>query len=129
VRQTINKNERLKSRTTIDQIFRSRNDIWEKPLRAAYVLTSEQDALVKSGFVVPKKKIRLAVKRNLLKRRMKEAYRKNKIILEKLNDNKGKSFAVMFVYNSSEILPYEEIEEKIILILQALVKKHEKVGQ
>ena len=75
---------------------------------------------------VPKKKIRKAVKRNLLKRRIREAFRlQKKPFYEFLTARQANcSFAV--VYNSGEIAEYKVLEEKILLVLQRLQKEYEK---
>ena len=51
---------------------------------------------------VPKKQFKRAVKRNLLKRRMREAYRLRKSMLQFPVD-------ILFVYIGREVLPYETI--------------------
>jgi ribonuclease P protein component len=66
---------------------------------------------------VPKKTFKRAVDRNILRRRIREAYRLNKIELYKfLKDNKlhgHKRFAFMVLYTAKEELPYSEIEKGI----------------
>jgi ribonuclease P protein component len=66
---------------------------------------------------VPKKAFKRAVDRNILRRRIREAYRLNKIELYKfLKDNKlhgHKRFAFMVLYTAKEELPYSEIEKGI----------------
>lgn len=52
---------------------------------------------------VPKKLFKRAVKRNLLKRRIRESYRKQKHILA------ASGVDVLFIYSTKEILSYEEI--------------------
>ena len=61
---------------------------------------------------VPKKHFKRAVKRNLLKRRLREAYRTQKGLLPAGVD-------VMLVYNTKEVLSFEEIHA---LVGQALVE-------
>jgi ribonuclease P protein component len=66
---------------------------------------------------VPKKAFKRAVDRNILRRRIREAYRLNKIELYKfLKDNKlhtEKRFAFMVLYTAKEEMPYSEIEKGI----------------
>ena len=71
---------------------------------------------------MPKKKIKLACTRNLLKRRIREVIRrkKEKYIL-KFKDKK-KRVEIAFIYSSEKVITYKEIEVKINLILQRLLK-------
>jgi len=62
---------------------------------------------------VPKKLFKRAVKRNLLKRRLREAYRLNKAEL-KVNAD------LMLLYNSSELLPFAQIEGTVKEIIARL---------
>ena len=78
---------------------------------------------VKSIIVVPKKKIRLAVKRNIIRRRLKEAYRLNKIELENMLKNKQLQLSIAVIYQKGKILPYKTVEEEIKLILERLSKE------
>ena len=60
---------------------------------------------------VPKKMFRRAVKRNLLKRRIRESYRTQKALLE------GSRVDLMFVYSSKEVLDSAVIREAVGTIL------------
>ena len=66
---------------------------------------------------VPKKAFKRAVDRNILRRRIREAYRLNKIELYKFLKNNTlyseKRFAFMVLYTAKEELPYSEIEKGI----------------
>ena len=66
---------------------------------------------------VPKKLFKRAVKRNLLKRRIREAYRLNK---DMLVSPEGKVTHVLFVYVSKEIMEFSQIEKKVKDILTAV---------
>lgn len=93
------------------------------PLRVYHLLNEGDAALPAIAVSVPKRLFRKAVDRNLLKRRIKEAYRKNKAIL--LEDN-GLSadgqLHLVIQYKNREILPYSKIEESLVKALRALRK-------
>lgn len=72
-------------------------------------------------FSVPKKRFKTAVQRNRLRRRMREAYRKNKHLLYEHLIKNRKKLAMAFIYNSSEEAGYKAIEAEILLSLQYLV--------
>ena len=66
---------------------------------------------------VPKKAFKRAVDRNVLRRRIREAYRLHKIELYKFLKNNAlyadKRFAFMVLYTAKEEMPYSEIEKGI----------------
>jgi ribonuclease P protein component len=91
----------------------------EGPLSIKPILDHSDADLSQIEFAlsVPKKAFKRAVDRNILRRRIREAYRLNKIELYKfLKDNKlhgDKRFAFMVLYTAKEELPYSEIEKGI----------------
>lgn len=62
---------------------------------------------------VPKRLFKRAVKRNLLKRRIREAYRRQKGLISAPAD-------ILFIYTAPEVLPYEVIYADMTAILLAL---------
>ncbi len=64
---------------------------------------------------VPKKLFKRAVKRNLLKRRIRESYRK-----QKHNLTVEGGLDVLFMYSTKEILSYQEIYEAIGQIIERI---------
>ena len=62
---------------------------------------------------VPKRLFKRAVKRNLLKRRIREAYRHQKDLLSAPVD-------ILFIYTAPEVLPYEVIYADMTAILQKI---------
>ena len=121
--QTLRKTEIINHKKKIDQLFKSGNRFLIDEFQVVYSISNSYDNWFNILVSVPKKKIKLACTRNLLKRRIKEVIRrkKGKYIL-KLKDKK-KHVKIAFIYNSEKVLTYKVIEEKINLILQRLLKE------
>ena len=119
--QTFPKNERLCGKTTIDNLFE--NGSYIKDSIFSLVWNTEEldnDTIAQTLIVVPKKNIKNAVNRNVLKRRMKGAFRIYKSGLYAKIKSKNQQLAIAIIYQGEEILPYKVIEEKIKLILGRL---------
>jgi ribonuclease P protein component len=135
---TFKRNERLKSEKLITQLFRKGNSFACYPLRLVYAeipdplsILPDFDAQkttdtppelsqlspVEFALSVPKKAFKRAVDRNILRRRIREAYRLNKIDLYKYLINSklhaDKRFAFMVLYTAKEEMPFSEIEKGI----------------
>ena len=75
----LNKDEKLCSRTAVDTLFHEGKSLMAFPLRAAYRLRPRDERHpVQFLISIPKKRIRKAVNRVLLRRRTREAYRLNR---------------------------------------------------
>ena len=117
---TYPKNEKLKSRKTIDLLFTEGKTVTKYPLRLVFMETTfDDDVALKIGVSVSKKHFKNAVDRNYFKRVLRECYRLNKHILI---DNIDKKFALLFFYQTKERLTYQEINEKTIQLFEKFVK-------
>jgi ribonuclease P protein component len=109
---TFKKEERLCSKKQFDRLFAEGTSFLVYPLKIVFVETENDGKYpVKAAFSVSKRLFKRAVKRNLLKRRMREAYRLNKPnFYHRCGDKK---LAVIFIYIGREILSYQKIEQSM----------------
>jgi ribonuclease P protein component len=127
VQFTYPKSERLKSKTTIDLLFSTGKSVSKYPLRLVYVpVELPEEELIKMGVSVSKKYFKKAVDRNYFKRVLRETYRLNKQLL--LPSGKQR-YAFMFFYQTSDRLPYAEIEEKTKLLFQKFAEQTANLSQ
>ncbi len=118
LRNTFRKEERLCSKKMIETLFLSGSSIMAFPLRMQHVLIdSTENSRIKILFSVPKKRFKRAVKRNLLRRRMKEAFRLNKHLFIDLIPN-GKQLIVAFIFVDNQIHSYDSILKGTIKALE-----------
>ena len=122
---TYPKNEKLKSKITIDLLFSKGKSVSKYPLRLVFVesdygIQEDSDHMLKMGVSVSKKYFKHAVDRNYFKRVLRETYRLNKHILI---DNLDKKYAFMFFYQSKDRLSYEEIDTKTIQLFEKFVQQ------
>lgn len=116
--QTFTKAERLSSKTLIDSLIENGKSFSSAPFRITWQKVEEAPVPVQVLLSVPKRIYKRAVDRNLLKRRMREAYRKQK---NELYDHLGKkNILLMIVFTSAKVMEYKEMEEKIREALQRL---------
>jgi len=113
---TYPKSEKLKSRTTIDTMFRGGKSVSKFPLRLVYKKeVLEEGQKLKIGVSVSKKYFKKAVDRNYFKRVLRETYRLNKSLLI---DSLDESYAFMLLYQTKERLSYEEINQKTVQLFE-----------
>jgi ribonuclease P protein component len=114
---TLKKKERLKSKALWDEVFSSGKQIKVFPLLLYYIKSPlSEDVRFQVGFAVPKKKIRKAVKRNRIKRLIREVYRIEKHGITRFSDA---SYALVFLYLGKEEPHYSDLLKN----MQTLMKK------
>ena len=111
MRFTLGKDEKLKSKKAIEQLFAEGSRIKSFPLQLVYFKTTHHtEALVKVGFTVPKRAVKLAVDRIRIKRIMREVYRKNKHLF---SENLKEHYVFMFIYMTNKEVNQENLESSI----------------
>ncbi len=125
------KEERLSGRKQMEKLFREGRSFYLSPFRIL-VLEEKKEGrerpVVRMAVSVPRRLFKRAVKRNLLKRRIREAYRLNKAVLTDYLAEKGIFLDMIFIYIAREVLPYRDIEDKIVLSLQKIRDEYEKAA-
>ncbi len=136
-RHTLSKTERLKSYKRIRILFAQGQKFKIFPLVVYFLLRDENveevegslerlreveevegvdavEGVLQMGVSVGKRHFKRAVDRNLLKRRIREAYRKQKHELKETLTALGISMDIFFVYSNARISDYAEIETAMI---------------
>lgn len=123
-RYTLSKEERLSWKRYIDLLFAKGQSFVAFPLRVVYLPVEEESLLPVSILIsVPKKRFRRAVKRNLIKRQIREAYRVRKYDLIDPLVKKNKRMLVAFLYLDKEIRSFVEMEKAMTKALTVLGSK------
>lgn len=120
--ETLPKSERLSGQHAVSALFERGKGLSSGCLRCKYI-ARPQDTSVMPGpalepasrivVSVPKRLFKRAVKRNLLKRRIREAYRHQKNLISAPLD-------ILFIYTAPEVQPYEVIYADMTALLLAL---------
>jgi ribonuclease P protein component len=118
--------ERLSLKKDIDKLFNNGLSVIAYPLRVLYLLQTEETS--ENGEVsilvsVPKKRFKRAVKRNRLKRLMRESYRLNNSELKSTVSRSGKNLSVAFIYISDSVCLYKDIEKAMLKAIEMLNNK------
>ncbi|TCO11046.1 ribonuclease P protein component [Natronoflexus pectinivorans] len=114
VGNSFGKQERLFLTKQIEQLFSEGRSVTSFPLRIQYLLVPASDqSPSKVLFSVPKKRFKRAVKRNLIRRKMREAFRLNKQQLYSVVPQ-GKQLLAAVVYINNEVADYQSVEKAVI---------------
>jgi ribonuclease P protein component len=111
------KSERLYAEKLIKELFNEGSSFFLYPFKVLFYVKGEvENGTVQVLFSVSKKKIKKAVGRNLVRRRIKEVYRLNKSLL----GLDGKQISIGLVYVSSDLMEFADLQPKMIAILKKL---------
>ena len=121
----MHKTERLNSRLLIERLFAGGSkSLPAFPLRIVY-MPVENDALPTVSLLisVPKKRFKRAVKRNRVKRQVREAYRLHKSLLTRKLELTGQKVVLAFIWLDNELHPSAVVEDKVKKLLQLTAER------
>lgn len=137
-RLTLRKGEKLRHRSLVDSLFKEGETLYEFPIRLTWRAIDgetfnasfrntppEKIDSIQMLVTVPKKKRRRAVDRVLMRRRIREAYRINRLPLRQIlkESTDIRTLGLAFIYIHDKNLPYSTIERKIKLLLKKLATR------
>ena len=118
------KPERLNKKKIIEKMFAGGSRSFSIfPLRVVWLPVEELDMQASILISVSKRRFKRAVKRNRIKRQIREAYRLNKQILLAPLTEKNRRLAIAFIYLADELMNSALVEEKIKAALTRIVEK------
>ena len=123
-RMLLPKNERLFLRNDINKLFSSGQTFISYPLRIIYCNSDNDSSPGISMLIsVPKKNIKQAVKRNRIKRLIRESFRLNKNDTSTLFIQKEKKLHIAFIYLCKDIIATISIEKAVQKALNIIRQK------
>ena len=117
--------EHLKSKRVIEQVYANGASVTSFPLRAVFIEQPQevQEPTAAILINVAKKRFRHAVDRNLVKRRIREAYRTSKHPFIEALENNGKKMAVAIIYIDNKHNSTAFIRKKMTRLLESILTK------
>ena len=122
---TFSKEERIVSNLLIETLFEKSNSqsLTAYPLRAVFLKTEHREgcAPVQLLISVPKKRFKHAVDRNRVKRQIREAYRKNKALLDNTVED-GQMLLIAIIWLTDKHFATSDVERKMISLMKQIAK-------
>lgn len=113
---TFSKEERLNKEKVIQELFKRGSSFYLYPYKVFVMRNADQAGSHQVLISVSKKLFSKAVDRNKIKRKIREAYRLNKVALDMET-----KLVIAYIYTVKEILPSSQIEERLLKTFKRLV--------
>lgn len=123
--QKLGKEERLKSRKVIRELFEKGQIIHHHPFKVLFKLNTAEKLNFPAQIAVSvaKKNFKLAVTRNYIKRKIRESYRRNKHLLYTDLEKFDQNVYFFVIYTAKKDMDYASINESMILLLKKMSDK------
>lgn len=118
--RSLPRSERLRSLGAVRRLFECGESGFVFPFRYVWYAEPDTEPSVEVLFSVPKKFHKRANRRNLLRRRTKEAYRLQKQIVR---NGATVNLDLALIYSSKEVLPYKVIANAVRKILEHVAER------
>lgn len=118
---TLGKEERLKSRKVIEELFNEGKGFASGSIRVNYLFTENGPGL-QFGAGASTRNFKKSVDRNRIKRRLREAWRLQKLPLSELLVQQNRSLAVFFIYTGKEVPEYKTVYDATTKAISKLEK-------
>ena len=122
-RETFAKAERLCSKKTIAELFENGRSFFCHPFQVIWMIGPESIPYpAQVAFSVSKRNFRNAVTRNLIKRRLREAYRRKKYRLYQYLREREKKVSIFIIYKETYVPDYRLLENGISEAIGKLIR-------
>ncbi|MBX2930383.1 MAG: ribonuclease P protein component [Chitinophagaceae bacterium] len=122
---TYNKQEKLKSRKLLEELFAQGNSFVVHPIKVNFLLVENNTfkTSVQIGVGVSKRNFKKATDRNRIKRLIRESYRLHKLPLHQHIKSTNKQIAVFLLYIDKELPQLSTLQIKMPFIIEKLIKQ------
>ena len=119
------KSERLSRKSVVERLYAEGRSVAAFPLRAVYLPLEPEEGEPSASVLVSvsKKRFRHAVDRNLVKRRLREAYRLNKHPFVEALQQKECRMAVAILYLDKQHHSFSHLQARLKKLLQSVITK------
>lgn len=114
LRSTFSKSERLCSKKSIAELFERGNSFFSFPFQVVWLKSSSEiSSPAQVAISVSKRNFKRAVKRNLIKRRIRETYRKQKYILYEFLEQENLKIIFILIFKGETVPEYTATEKSV----------------
>jgi ribonuclease P protein component len=125
----LRKDERLNAKKAIDLVFAKGKMVHSGAISAKYLNVEEGTGTIRIMITVPKKKFKKAVSRNLLKRRIREAYRLLKPTFTGAEIGPNTDLHLALIYNTKQETTFVELSENLSTIFSRIFETKRKTNE